>query len=55
LAEGESRFTIPAVTDHALTSAWLAKEFLDARVGIDGQRLTINGVGFWPDRDRAEG
>jgi RNA 3'-terminal phosphate cyclase (ATP) len=49
LAMGESRFLIPTVTDHMLTSAWLAEEFLDARVNIDGQRLTINGVGFLPN------
>lgn len=55
LASGQSRFIIPAATDHVLTSAWLAEEFLDARVDIDGQQLTINGVGFWPDRDRTAG
>lgn len=53
LASGESRFIIPTITDHVLTSAWLAEEFLGAQVRIDGQRLTVNGVGFWPDRDRA--
>lgn len=55
LAEGESRFLIPTVTDHVLTSLWLAEEFLGAQVKIDGQQLTVNGVGFWPDRDRPEG
>ncbi|HSN05480.1 MAG TPA: RNA 3'-terminal phosphate cyclase [Nitrospira sp.] len=52
LAEGESRFIIPGMTDHVLTSAWLAELFLGAQVTIDGQRLTIHGVGFRPDRDR---
>jgi RNA 3'-terminal phosphate cyclase (ATP) len=52
LAEGESRFIIPAVTDHVLTGAWLAELFLGARLRIDGQRLVINGVGFWPNPDR---
>ena len=52
LASGESRFIIPTVTDHVLTSAWLAELFLGAHVRIDGQRLVINGVGFWPNRDR---
>lgn len=52
LAEGESRFIIPTVTDHVLTSAWLAELFLGAAVSIDGQRLVIHGVGFWPHRDR---
>jgi RNA 3'-terminal phosphate cyclase (ATP) len=48
LAAGESRFVIPTVTDHVLTSAWLAELFLGAQVRIEGQRLTIHGVGFRP-------
>jgi RNA 3'-terminal phosphate cyclase len=52
LAAGESRFIIPAATDHVLTGAWLAESFLGARLRIDGQRLVINGVGFWPNHDR---
>jgi RNA 3'-phosphate cyclase len=52
LAAGESRFVIPTVTDHVLTSAWLAELFLGAHVRIDDQRLVINGVGFWPNRTR---
>jgi RNA 3'-terminal phosphate cyclase len=55
LAEGESRFIIPTVTDHVLTSAWLAEVFLGAQVRIDRQRLLIHGVGFWPDSDRTPG
>jgi RNA 3'-terminal phosphate cyclase (ATP) len=51
LASGQSRFIIPTVTDHVLTSTWLAETFLDARVQIDGQRLVIHGVGFWPSRE----
>lgn len=46
LAEGESRFIIPTITDHVLTSAWLAETFLGAQVRIDGQRLVIRGAGF---------
>lgn len=49
LAAGESRFLIPAVSDHVLTSAWLAELFIGAQVRIEGQRLVINGVGFWPN------
>jgi RNA 3'-terminal phosphate cyclase (ATP) len=55
LAEGESRFVIPAVTDHVSTSAWLAELFLGARVRIDGQRLAVSGAAFWPDRHRTTG
>jgi RNA 3'-terminal phosphate cyclase (ATP) len=50
LAEGESRFIIPTVTDHVLTSAWLAEAFLDAHVVLDGRQLVIRGVGFRPNR-----
>lgn len=46
LASGESRFIIPAATDHVLTSAWLAEAFLGAQVRIDGQRLVVQGAGF---------
>ena len=52
LSEGESRLLIPTVTDHVFTSAWLAETFLGAQVRIDGQRLVIRGVGFWPNRSR---
>lgn len=50
LGAGESRFIIPAVTDHVRSSAWLAETFLDTRVQIHGQHLTIEGVGFRPTR-----
>jgi hypothetical protein len=53
VAAGRSRFSIPVVTDHVWTSAWLAELFLGARLSIDDRRLEINGVGFWPGRDRA--
>lgn len=55
LASGESRFLIPSVTDHVLTSGWLGELFLHARVKIEGQRLVITGVGFWPRRNRRPG
>jgi RNA 3'-terminal phosphate cyclase (ATP) len=48
LASGESRFTIPTVTDHVQTGAWLAKTFLGAEVRIEDHCLTIAGVGFRP-------
>jgi RNA 3'-terminal phosphate cyclase (ATP) len=46
LAEGESRFRIPLVTDHVLASAWLAREFLGAEVQVDEGHLIVRGVGF---------
>ena len=48
LADGESRFRIPVVTDHVLASAWLSREFLAAEVRIEGMLVTVNGVGFKP-------
>jgi len=53
LASGESRFIIPTVTEHVLTSAWLAETFLDTHVRLEGQRLVIHGIGFWPNHARA--
>jgi RNA 3'-terminal phosphate cyclase (ATP) len=46
LAKGESRFRIPAMTDHIASNAWLTELFLGARVTITGQTMTIQGVGF---------
>jgi RNA 3'-terminal phosphate cyclase (ATP) len=48
LADGESRFRIPMVTDHVLASAWLAREFLGAEVRTEEGLLTVRGVGFKP-------
>lgn len=50
LAAGESCFAIPTVTEHVITSAWLAKMFLGAEVRTD-RRLSISGVGFHPMPD----
>jgi RNA 3'-terminal phosphate cyclase (ATP) len=55
LAAGESRFIVPTVTEHVQTSTWLAELFLGARFRIDGQRLLVNGVGFWRDRNQGSG
>ncbi|HLF76357.1 MAG TPA: RNA 3'-terminal phosphate cyclase [Dehalococcoidia bacterium] len=46
LADGESRFRIPMVTEHVLASAWLAREFLGAEVRTDEGLITVRGVGF---------
>jgi RNA 3'-terminal phosphate cyclase (ATP) len=46
LAEGESRFRIPRLTDHVQSNAWLASEFLGARVEIKEQLMSVHGVGF---------
>jgi RNA 3'-terminal phosphate cyclase (ATP) len=46
LADGESRFRIPAMTEHIESNAWLVREFLGARVEVEGQILSVHGVGF---------
>lgn len=46
LAEGDSRFRIPAVTEHVLASAWLVREFLHADVRIEDDVVTVRGVGL---------
>lgn len=46
LAEGESRFRLSEPTDHVLSSAWLAEEFLGAKVIVEGQDLIVRGAGF---------
>jgi RNA 3'-terminal phosphate cyclase (ATP) len=46
LAAGESRFRLPAFTDHVQSNAWLAKEFLGAEVRLEDHELIVSGVGF---------
>jgi RNA 3'-terminal phosphate cyclase (ATP) len=46
LANGESRFRVPAATDHLRTSAWLAGRFFGARVCLDDHGLSVGGIGF---------
>ena len=46
LADGQSRFRIPAVTEHIESNAWLAREFLRAEVKVEGQLLSVTGVGL---------
>ena len=46
LADGESRFRVPAETSHLVTNAWLAREFMGAKIEIEGHRLSVQGVGY---------
>jgi RNA 3'-terminal phosphate cyclase (ATP) len=46
LADGESRFCVPAATDHVLANAWLAEKFLGAQVHVQDRRLLVRGIGF---------
>jgi RNA 3'-terminal phosphate cyclase (ATP) len=47
LAEGASRYLVPFQTDHLASNLWLASQF-GARVGLQEQQVTIEGLGFWP-------
>jgi RNA 3'-terminal phosphate cyclase (ATP) len=46
LAEGESRFRIPAETEHVQTNAWLARMFLDAGAVLRDRLLVVTGIGM---------
>jgi RNA 3'-terminal phosphate cyclase (ATP) len=46
LAAGESRFRIPAVSEHVESSAWLCREFLGAQITLRGLELVVTGIGF---------
>jgi RNA 3'-terminal phosphate cyclase (ATP) len=45
LGEGTSLYLIPSQTDHVASNLWLAAQF-GARVALQGQRVTIEGLGF---------
>lgn len=46
LAQGQTRFRVAAVTEHMESNAWLAREFLGAEIDIQGNLLSLTGVGF---------
>jgi RNA 3'-terminal phosphate cyclase (ATP) len=46
LAEGESRYLIPRVTDHVESNLWLVEEILGASWEIRGNTLAIRGIGY---------
>jgi RNA 3'-terminal phosphate cyclase (ATP) len=45
LVEGTSRYLVPFQTDHLASNLWLAAQF-GARADVQGQRVTIEGLGF---------
>jgi RNA 3'-terminal phosphate cyclase (ATP) len=46
LADGQSEFIAPMITDHVTANCWLVENMLGAKTSIDGQLLTIQGVGL---------
>ena len=45
LAGGTSRYLVPSQTDHLASNLWLASQF-GAQVGLQGQQVSIEGLGF---------
>jgi RNA 3'-terminal phosphate cyclase (ATP) len=46
LAEGQSAFVVPRITDHVEARLWLAEKILQARTEVQGKRITIHGIGY---------
>lgn len=46
LAQGTSTYIIPKMTDHIESNIWLVQYILGAHVSVQGQTLTIKGIGM---------
>jgi len=46
LAEGTSTIRVPRITDHVEARLWLAEDLLGAKTRIEGNRITIEGIGY---------
>lgn len=46
LASGTSEYIVPRSTEHVETNLWLVASILGARVKLEGQRLSVEGVGY---------
>lgn len=46
LAEGRSTFVVPMVTDHVEARLWLAERILKAGTELQGNKVTIRGIGY---------
>ena len=46
LAEGESRYLVPGLTDHVESNLWLAEKILGASWEVRGNTLVIRGIGY---------
>ncbi len=46
LAEGESSFRIPRITEHVSTNLWLIEHILDVETRLQENLVTIKGVGL---------
>jgi RNA 3'-terminal phosphate cyclase (ATP) len=48
LADGETRYRIPMMTDHVESNLWIVETMLGARAARDGNIITIGGIGLKP-------
>lgn len=46
LASGTTTYLIPRVTDHVETNLWLIETILRAKTSCEGNRVSIEGIGF---------
>ena len=46
LADGETRYRIPMMTDHIESNLWIVETMLGARTARDGNIITIGGIGL---------
>jgi len=46
LADGQSRFLIPHMTDHIEARLWFVGTILGAHTGVRYQEVIIEGIGF---------
>ncbi|HET6491049.1 MAG TPA: RNA 3'-terminal phosphate cyclase [Syntrophales bacterium] len=48
LADGETRYRIPVMTDHVESNLWIVETMLGACIARDGNVITIGGIGLAP-------
>lgn len=48
LASKKTEYLVPSVTDHLQSSLWLVSKILGAKTEVEGNRVRIEGVGFYP-------
>jgi RNA 3'-terminal phosphate cyclase (ATP) len=52
LADGETRYRIPRMTDHVESNLWMVQTMLGARTARDGNIITIGGIGLAPQTQK---
>jgi len=49
LAEGQTEYLIPRITEHIRSNLWLVEKILGARTELQENHLQINGIGLSPN------